>query len=225
MPPKPKNTREEVAKAAFALIKEEGLDALSARSLGKRLNSSAGSLFTIFSGMDEIKMAARELALIEFIDYLGDYRNYTPPFKKLGVMVVSYGMHQPELFKLLFMQEHKEAMEFEESIKDLGEIYDVSIGFIMNDYGIEEKYAKYVFEYMWIQTFGLGAMCAMGVIKLTDEEVSNRLGVAFMCIYTFVKSGRLEEALNPAKELIDGKNEGHGYSKLFEKLFAGELPE
>ena len=62
MPPKPKSTREEIAAAAFGIIKKDGLSALTARNLGKQLNASAGSIFTVFPSMEDVKLAARELA-------------------------------------------------------------------------------------------------------------------------------------------------------------------
>ena len=57
MPPKPKFTREEVAKTAFDIVKKEGLSALTARELGSRLGTSARPIFTLFKSMEEVKMA------------------------------------------------------------------------------------------------------------------------------------------------------------------------
>lgn len=106
MPPKPKFTREEVASVAFAMIKEGGVSALTARDLGARMGTSARPIFTLFKNMDDVKQAARALAVKEFMEYISDYREYSPAFKRIGMMIVSYGIHEPELFKLLFLQEH-----------------------------------------------------------------------------------------------------------------------
>lgn len=63
MPPKPKFTKEEIAMTALNIIKEEGINALTARNLADHLKSSARPIFTIFKNMEEVKQAARELAL------------------------------------------------------------------------------------------------------------------------------------------------------------------
>lgn len=220
MPPRPKNTKEEIAAAAFETIKEEGLEALSARQLGKKLGCSAGSIFTVLPSMEHVRMAARELALAEFMEYISDYRQYTPAFKRIGMMIVMYGKHQPELFKLLFMQEHKEAQSFEETIKDLGEVYEVCIELIMSAYEFEKEEAKYLFEQMWTLAYGLGTMCAMKVCSLTEEEIGQRLGALFMSLFMFIKSGKMKEVINAPKELTNGENDGYEVSKLFQKLFA-----
>lgn len=225
MPPKPKNTREEIATAAFAIIREEGLDALSARALGKRLNSSAGSIFTLYDSMEEVKLAARELALAEFNDYISDFRNYMPPFKRIGMMIVSYGLKQPELFKLLFMQEHKTSHSFRETIRDLGEVYDVSIDLMVNIYRFTEKEARFMFEQLWTLAFGLGTMCAMGVCQLKEEEISIRLGAGFMSHLMFIKSGNMKEAKLAPKQAEGGPEQGMDISILFAKLFGEEKQE
>ena len=62
MPPKPKFTKEEVTAAAYALVREQGIGALTARELGARLGSSARPIFTVFADMAELKSAVCERA-------------------------------------------------------------------------------------------------------------------------------------------------------------------
>ncbi len=192
MPPKPKFSKEEVAALALTIIKEEGLAALTARELGKRLGTSASPIFTIFQNMDDVKLAARKLALEEFKEYISDYREYTPAFKRIGLMMVSYGIHEPELFKLLFMQEHTEPQGFRSTLNDLGDVAEVCINLICRDYGMTQAEASLLFEQMWTQAFGLGTMCAMGVCDFTEEEISKRLGIIFLSLAMAIKSGKLE---------------------------------
>ena len=192
MPPKPKCTREEIAAAALSIIKERGLGALTARELGKRLGTTATPVFTVFENMEEVKMAARELALQEFQEYLSDFREYSPAFKRIGMLMVSYGMYEPELFKLLFMQEHGEKHDFRNTLNDLGGVAEVCIALIQRDYAMNPEEATLVMEQMWTQAFGLGAMCAMGVCDFTEEEISRRLGIVFISLAMAIKSGKLE---------------------------------
>lgn len=208
MPPKPKNTREEIAAAAFEIIKQEGLAALTARNLGRRLNSSASSIFTVFSNMEAVKMSARELALAEFKDYISDYRKYTPAFKRIGIMIVSYGIHEPELFKLLFMQEHQSEIGFAESLKDLDDIPEVCKELIRQDYKMTSEEAALMFEQLWIQAYGLGSLCAMRVISLSDEEISRRLSLIFAGLVMLIKSGKVKEIYTDVEKKADGTYHG-----------------
>ena len=69
MPPKAKFTREEVVRTALEMVRENGMDTLSARNLSARLGSSASPIFTIFQNMEDVQQevisAAHEI-----------YRNY-----------------------------------------------------------------------------------------------------------------------------------------------------
>ncbi|MGM9640890.1 MAG: TetR/AcrR family transcriptional regulator [Faecousia sp.] len=200
MPPKPKFTKEEVAAAALEIVKQDGVAALTARNLGSKLGSSARPIFTAFKNMEEVKWAARELALREFEDYAGDYRNYTPAFKRIGMLMVSYAIHEPELFKLLFMQEHPQGQSFRDSIKDLGGLESACVTLIQEDYCLTEAEAHILFEQAWVHAFGLGALCAMKVCDFTEEEIAERLGLTFSGTLIMLKSGNMKQfAIQPVK--------------------------
>lgn len=204
MPPKPKVTREEVAQKAFEIIKKDGLAALTARDLGKSLGTSARPIFTVYKGMEEVKLAARALALEEFKEYISDYREYTPAFKRIGMMLISYGIHEPELFKLLFMQEHQEAKAVTASLEDMGGIEKVCIELIERDYGISNKDAVLLLEQMWAIAYGLGVMCATKVCTFTEEEIGRRLGIAFVGNIMLIKSGKLSQIASDVEKNSDG---------------------
>ena len=201
MPPKPKFTRQEVAAVAFAMIKEGGVSALTARDLGARLGTSARPIFTLFKNMEDVKRAARELAVQEFMEYISDYQEYTPAFKRIGMMIVSYGIHEPELFKLLFLQEHPHGVSLSESLRDLNGMDDTCVQLVMEDYGLTEQEARLMFEQMWTQALGLGTMCAMGVCDLSEEEIGRRQGVMFAALMMFIKSGKLDKVITHAERI------------------------
>lgn len=214
MPPKPKFTKEEVAKVAFEIVKEGGLSSLTAREVGRRLGTSASPIFTYYSTMDEVKAAAREIALREFKEYVSDYKEYTPAFKRIGMMIVSYGMKQPELFKLLFMQEHEQAHDIQSTVSDLGDVAQVCMQLIRKDYGMSEKEAQIVFEQMWVHAFGLGVMCAMGVCNFSEEEIGKRLGIMFASLAMLIKSGKVEQVYATAEKNTDGMFQGRKVGDL-----------
>ena len=193
MPPKPKFTKEDIAAAAFDIIKKGGVSALTARELGKKLGTSSSPVFTVFANMEEVKLAARTLALQEFKGFISDFREYTPAFKRIGMMIVSYGLREPEMFKLLFMQEHREQRGFQGTLEDLGEVGEVCLELIQRDYQMTSAQARLLFEHMWTHAFGLGAMCATGVCRFTEEEIGARLGLVFMSLVSFIKSGNVEQ--------------------------------
>lgn len=200
MPPKPKFTKEEVARAALAIVKESGVPALTARELGKRLGCSASPIFTVFANMDEVKWAARALALQEFEHYISDYQAYFPAFKRIGMKMVSYAIHEPELYKLLFMQEHPQGQRFSDTMGELGTMADTCIALLRRDHDLTQEEAAALFEQMWVYTFGIGSLCAMKVCDFTEEEIANRLGQIFLGQLTLIKSGQLSHVVGIPQE-------------------------
>lgn len=201
MPPKSKYTREEVAAIAFNLIKEKGVSALTAREVAKRLGTTVSPIFTIFTNMEELKWAARELAMKEFESYVGDYQEYSPAFKHVGMKMVSYAIHEPELYKLLFMQEHPHGKSFSDTMGELGTMADTCIMLLQKDHDLTKKEATMLFEQMWVYTFGIGSLCAMKVCDFTEEEIANRLGQIFMGQMMLIKSGQMDKIVGvPKKE-------------------------
>ena len=193
MPPKPRFTADEIAVAALALVKEQGVEALTARNLAAKLDASARPIFTVFKSMDEVRRAARELALREFEQYFSDYERYTPAFKHIGMQMVSYGIREPELFKLLFMQEHSKGISLDDYLSELGSMAQTSIRLIGRDYHLNEADAKTLFEQMWVHTFALGALCAMHVCDFSEAEIAEKLGQVFGGLLTMLRSGKIDQ--------------------------------
>ena len=201
MPPKPKFTREEIAAVALVIVKEKGVTALTAREVGKRLGTTVSPIFTIFANMEELKWAARELALKEFESYIGDYQEYFPAFKRIGMKMVSYAIHEPELYKLLFMQEHSHGQSFSDTMGELGTMADTCIALLQRDHDLTKEEATMLFEQMWVYTFGIGSLCAMKVCDFTEEEIANRLGQIFKGQMMLIKSGQMDKVVGvPRKE-------------------------
>lgn len=55
MPPKVRTTRDEIVEEAFRLVREEGVEALNARSLAKRMGISTQPIFSNFHNMAQLK--------------------------------------------------------------------------------------------------------------------------------------------------------------------------
>ena len=164
--------------------------------------------------MDEVKWAARELAMKEYEEYIGDYRSYTPAFKRIGMMMVSYAIYQPEIFKLLFMQENKKGLSFEDAMNINGHLAKMCVDVVQEENDLSKEDAKLLFEQMWIYTFGIASLCAMKVCNFTEEEIANRLGIVFISLLTRIKSGNKPDAIGkPVKKSGQGKDNGEKKQK------------
>ena len=191
MPPKPKFAKEEIVAAALKLVSEKGIEALTARELGARLGSSARPIFTVFNSMEEVQAEVRAAALKRFESYAEKAMHYTPAFKQVGMQMILFAMEEPKLYQLVYMSENAGATDFEGITQQLGDVAQLCVDVIRRDYGLSEKDAKALFEHVWIYTFGIGALCATGMCRFSQEEIIQMLGQDFMAMLFYAKSGRM----------------------------------
>lgn len=208
MPPKPKCTREEIAHTAYQLIQRDGIPALTARTLAKQLGTSPSPIFTIFPNMDAVKDAAREIALQEFNNAVSNYADYTPAFKRIGMSVVAYSIREPELFKLVFMQENSSAHSIQDMVPQFGSTVDVCIQLIIRDYHLTQEQATLLFEQLWTFTYGISSLCAMKVCTLSEEEVGYRMGLIFAGMIMLIHSGKTEQIYDMPEKNANGQYHG-----------------
>ena len=191
MPPKPKFTKEEIVAAALELVSEKGIEALTARELGVRLGSSARPIFTVFNSMEEVQAEVRAAALKRFESYAEKAMHYTPVFKQVGMQMILFAIEEPKLYQLVYMSENAGATDFEGIVDRLGDVAQLCVDVIQRDYSLSEKDAKALFEHVWIYTFGIGALCATGMCRFSQEEIIQMLGQDFMAMLFYAKSGRM----------------------------------
>ena len=191
MPPKPKFTKEEIVTAALELVSEKGIEALTARELGVRLGSSARPIFTVFNSMEEVQEEVRAAALKRFESYAEKAVHYTPVFKQVGMQMILFAMEEPKLYQLVYMSENAGATDFEGITQQLGDVAQLCVNVIQRDYGLSAEDAKTLFEHVWIYTFGIGALCATGMCRFSQDEIIQMLGQDFMAMLFYAKSGRM----------------------------------
>ncbi|MBQ6697077.1 MAG: TetR/AcrR family transcriptional regulator [Lachnospiraceae bacterium] len=192
MPPKVKYTREEIIEAAFQMAKEQGIEAVVARELAKKLGTSSSPIFTAFQNMEELQQEIRGRAMKEFESHVRDALQFTPPFKWVGVKMIEFAVKEPKLFQILYMQEHEESQCYEDMVKELGDTVEVCLQFMEADYALSRPEAEHIFKQVWLHTFGICVLVAAKVCHFTPEEISEMLSLEFQGALMLIKSGRFQ---------------------------------
>lgn len=189
MPPKKKFTKEEILRAGLEMARENGIESVVARELGKKLGTSSSPIFTAFKSMEEVQQEVRALALKEFESYVSDALNFTPAFKYVGMKMIEFAMKEPKLFRLIYMQEREVSRSYEEMVVDLGDTVEVCIQIMQRDYGLNQKDAAMLFKMTWLHTFSICALVANKVCRFSMEEISEILSASFQGTLMLIKSG------------------------------------
>ena len=194
MPPKPKFTKDEIVQTALEVVSRKGVEALTAKELGCALGSSARPIFTVFNSMKEVQTEVRAAAMRRFERFAEQKLPDMPLFKQVGMRMVLFGAREPKLYQLLFMQENRNAVRFDDVFGELGSTAEICIRSIQETYRLTEAEAKLLFENVWIYTFGIGALCATRMCQFSEERLGEMLSTEFQAMMLLVKTHMNEEA-------------------------------
>ena len=188
MPPKPKFTKDEIVQAALEIVSQKGVEALTAKELGDALGSSARPIFTVFNSMKEVQAEVRAAAMRRFESFAEPNLPEMPLFKQVGMRMVLFGAREPKLYQLLFMQENRNAVRFEDVFGELGPTAQTCMGLIQKEYGMSVEEAKLLFENVWVYTFGIGALCATRMCRFSEARLGQMLSTEFRAMMLLIKS-------------------------------------
>lgn len=165
-------TKDEILKAALDLTRENGIAAVSARSLGEKLGTSSRPIFSYFENMAGVQNGIIEMALDMYRSYLkkdmsaGKY----PPYKASGMAYIRFAREEKELFKLLFMCDR--------TGDDKGRLSDEAnmlIELICKQVNISKEKALLFYLEMWAYVHGIATMIVTGFYDWNEALCSETL--------------------------------------------------
>lgn len=174
MPPKCKFSREQALQAALDLVREQGMEALTARGLAERLGSSVKPIFTLFDNMEQVQRQTIEAAHGLYLRRLGQAMagGQYPPYKASGMAYIRFAKEERQLFQLLFMrdrsQEDRDLQRDEEEIQPL-------LDLLQRQLGLNREQARLFHLEMWVYVHGIAAMLATSYLDWDMEFASQAL--------------------------------------------------
>ena len=102
MPPKTKITREMVLNAAFAIVRELGIENVNARTVAERLGCSTQPVMYLFATIDALKRAVYEKADMYHSEYLMHIEDPREILLGIGLNYIRFAIEEPNLFRFLF---------------------------------------------------------------------------------------------------------------------------
>lgn len=180
-------TRSEIVDCALALVREEGMDALTARGLAARLGTSSKPVFGLFRNMEEVQSEVVRAAGALLSERMraemasGQY----PPYKASGMAYVRFAREERELFRLLFMRDRSGETDEDNSREQLRPLIEV----ICKNTGLSEERAYLLHLEMWVYVHGAATMLATSYLDWDMELVSRTM----TDVYEGIKRRHIEE--------------------------------
>lgn len=175
MPPKKKFDQETVINAAFQVLRKEGFQAVTARSVARELGSSTTPIYWVLESMDKVEEALRLKTLQLMAEFQA--RKYTDnEFSNLAVGYVEFARKEAPLFRFLLQDNTKPL-----NIHEKGVFHD-ALKTIM---GKEPPFGAFFGEIdqssmdkltlqSWIFTHGLAMAVSSNLLRFeTEKEIEN----------------------------------------------------
>lgn len=175
MPPKAKFTREEIINAAFEMVRRDGLEILTARSLGAALGSSARPIFTVFKSMEEVQTEVIDKAKRLYESYEDEDMKGANAFKGSGTGYIRFASDEPKLFRLLFMKEKSDVPSPERVLEEIDDYSEKILNTVQEQYGLGREAAARVYLHLWLYSHGIAVAIATKICTFTEEQISAML--------------------------------------------------
>lgn len=179
MPPKAKFTRDIIIQAGLSIVRENGIEALTARALGAKLGSSARPIFTVFQSMDEVQAEVKESAKSIYDEYVRKGLEQELAFKGVGTQYIVFAIQEPKLFQLLFMSEQEQPPKVVNVMPIIDDNYEDILLSVQNGYHLSKSTAEQLYRHLWIYTHGIAVLCATNMCIFTPEEINKMISQVF----------------------------------------------
>ena len=169
--------KEDLIKGAIKIIRNKGIEELSARNLGKACECSTQPIFRLFKNMDDLKNTVYNDVYEIQNKFLENGKEHQVPFIGIGLSYIEFARKEKNLFRFLFMSsnsKYNNILDMAEN--EQGQNY---IELIEKSTGLSHKSSKQIFINTWLIIHGIASMMSTTNCELTSEEIEDSIFDAF----------------------------------------------
>ena len=173
MAPKNKFTKEEMVEAALRVVRANGIDALTAKTMADALGTSTQPIFTAFGSMDGIKKEVYAAAIRVYDRYTEAGLQERIPFFGVGMQYIRFAREEPELYRLLFLTRAQDKSF--SAMRSMQHLQALVRPTLMDIYKITEQEADLYFRDLWFVVHSLSTLIVTGDCPYSDREIGQIL--------------------------------------------------
>ena len=173
MAPRNKFTREEMVEAAVNVVREKGIDALTAKALASELGVSTQPVFTCFHTIEEAKREVRTAAERMYDSYMEEGLHMKVPFLGVGMQYINFAKEEPQLYRMLFLPTSEDGSS--SVIDALHHSQNLVRESLQQTYHIDAQTADRYYRDMWLVVHSLATLVVTGGSPYSEEEMGHIL--------------------------------------------------
>ena len=196
--------KEDIIQESVSIVAKEGINALNARKIAKKLGCSTQPLFYIYENMDDLKKdVMNEIVKIFDIEVLKSETGQLE-YTDIGINYIRFAKEEPELFKIMFNRKINEgAFDFIDLTGSAKTILET----ISKQTGMSNEDAKQFHLRMWLYVNGIASLAANQTVEFNDGEIAELLKDQYVSMLLYeVKKGNVKEEI--LAQLIKKNREG-----------------
>lgn len=175
MPPEVKTDRAAILAAALDLVREQGPDALTARTVARRLGCSVQPIFRCFQSMAGLTQAVVEQAWAQYNQVMLTALSGEPGgFSATGLAYIRFARAEPQLFRLLFLSDHLGGGRLD-ALAGSTEGDDRVLELLCAATGLSPALAQALYTSVWLTTHGIAVTLATNGLEMDDKEIQSLL--------------------------------------------------
>ncbi|MBP1994373.1 TetR/AcrR family transcriptional regulator [Paenibacillus eucommiae] len=176
MPPKAEITKEKILEAAFEMVREKGLEVLTARSIAQRLRCSTQPIYSVYGNMEEVKddvfNQAVDFALASMKQFDNDKNEFA---MNLAIGCLLFARNEKHLFRTLYLSDFRMDYLKRNKNKLNEELYAAFLQIDSRLSTIEESKAEKIFLKLTTYWLGIGTMINTNSLELDINEATEML--------------------------------------------------
>ncbi|MBO5279304.1 MAG: TetR/AcrR family transcriptional regulator [Lachnospiraceae bacterium] len=173
MPRKPQYTKEEIAEYSLKVVREQGIDSLTAREVAKQLGTTVAPIFVHYPTMEELKQDVRVLAQNVYQEYIRQGLTQKIPLLGVGMQYIRFARQESDLYRLLFLSDKiSDVKENHYAMKAFGYTQSLVRDSLQRIYHIDALAADHYFRDLWLVAHGLATLIVTGGCTYTDAEIN-----------------------------------------------------
>ena len=173
MAPKNKFTKKEMIEAAMHVVRDKGIDGLTAKTMAGVLGTSTQPVFTAFGSMDIVKQEVYASAVRVHDSYTEAGLKEKIPFFGVGMQYIRFAREEPELYRLLFLTKTQD-QEYS-AMRSMQHLQELVRPTLVNIYHITAEEADLYFRDLWFVVHSLSTLVVNDDCPYSDQEIGQIL--------------------------------------------------
>lgn len=169
MPPKQKITKETLLSHALTIAKEQGVSAVTSRSVARSIGCSIQPVFSHFPTMEELRQATFEYACNEQMKEILEFQNEPDFITRTNIWLLDLARNESKLFDLLYLSDSFHSVNLWDVMMEW-DCNQKMISAMEQRYQLTKTEGKDIFLRGFFMLFGIATMIAKDKIDMSNEQ-------------------------------------------------------